>query len=59
MIGDSEGGGLNPARSIAAAMIEGGESILHVWLFVAAPLVGGALAGLAVRGVCGGRARGQ
>jgi aquaporin Z len=43
-----DAGSINPARSIAAAMMEGGRSIMHVWLFIFAPLMGGALAGAVV-----------
>lgn len=41
-------GSFNPARSLAAAMFEGGRSIYHVWLFVLAPLIGASLAGALV-----------
>jgi aquaporin Z len=37
---------LNPARSIATAVIEGGWAWQQIWLFILAPLVGGALGGL-------------
>ena len=36
---------LNPARSIATAVIEGGWALQQLWLFVLAPLVGGYLGG--------------
>lgn len=37
---------VNPARSIGPALFSGGAAIGQVWLFIAAPLAGGALAGL-------------
>lgn len=35
---------VNPARSIGAAVFQGGDALVQVWAFVLAPLVGGALA---------------
>ncbi|MEJ7794294.1 MAG: MIP family channel protein [Nocardioides sp.] len=40
------GGSVNPARSIGPALFAGGDAIAQVWLFVVAPLLGGAVAGL-------------
>lgn len=37
------GTSVNPARSIGPALFEGGRALSQVWLFIAAPLVGGAL----------------
>jgi aquaporin Z len=37
---------VNPARSIGPALFVGGEALADLWLFIVAPLVGGALAGL-------------
>lgn len=37
---------VNPARSIGPALFVGGKAIAQLWVFIAAPLVGGALAGL-------------
>ncbi len=37
---------LNPARSIATAMVEGGWALAQLWLFIVGPLVGGVLGGL-------------
>ncbi len=37
----------NPARSIGPALFAGSEAITQLWLFILAPLVGGAIAGLA------------
>jgi len=41
------GTGVNPARSFGPALWEGHEAIKQVWLFILAPLVGGALAAVA------------
>ncbi len=37
---------VNPARSIGPALFVGGAAISQLWVFILAPLVGGALAGL-------------
>ena len=37
---------VNPARSIGPALFEGGRAISQLWLFIVAPLAGGAVAGL-------------
>ena len=41
------GTSVNPARSIGPALFVGGEALKNVWVFIAAPLVGGALAACA------------
>lgn len=38
------GTSVNPARSLGPALIVGGTALHQVWLFILAPLVGGALA---------------
>ncbi len=38
---------VNPARSIASAVFVGGTAMAQLWVFIVAPLVGGALAGIA------------
>ncbi|MCL2341618.1 MAG: aquaporin [Firmicutes bacterium] len=38
------GTSVNPARSLAPAIFVGGEAIKQVWVFILAPLVGGAIA---------------
>lgn len=38
---------VNPARSIGPALFAGGAALSQLWLFIVAPLAGGALAGLA------------
>jgi aquaporin Z len=42
-----DGTSVNPARSIGPALLNGGQPLAHVWMFILAPLVGGALAALA------------
>jgi aquaporin Z len=37
-------GSVNPARSLGPALIVGGTALSQVWLFIVAPLVGGAVA---------------
>jgi aquaporin Z len=43
------GTSVNPARSLGPALIVGGDAIRQVWLFIVAPLVGGAAAALLFR----------
>lgn len=43
------GTSVNPARSLAPAVFEGGMALEHVWVFIIAPLVGSALAALVFR----------
>lgn len=38
---------VNPARSIGPALFVGGKALADLWLFIVAPLLGGALAGFA------------
>ncbi|MCD7978897.1 MAG: MIP family channel protein [Tannerellaceae bacterium] len=40
------GTSVNPARSIGPALFEGGVALSQLWLFIVAPLLGGALAAL-------------
>jgi aquaporin Z len=40
------GTSVNPARSLGPAIVVGGDAIRQVWLFIVAPLVGGAIAAL-------------
>ncbi len=42
---------VNPARSTGPALIEGGIALQQLWIFWAAPLIGGALGGLIYRTV--------
>lgn len=41
------GTSVNPARSIGPALFGGSEALKQLWLFIVAPLLGGALAGVA------------
>jgi glycerol uptake facilitator-like aquaporin len=38
---------MNPARSFGPAVLVGGQALADLWVFILAPLAGGALAGLA------------
>ena len=38
------GTSVNPARSIGPALFEGGKALAELWVFVAAPLLGAAIA---------------
>ena len=40
------GTSVNPARSIGPALMEGGQAMEQLWLFIVAPLLGGALSAL-------------
>jgi aquaporin Z len=40
---------VNPARSIGAALFQGGDALVQVWAFVVAPLAGGVLAAVVWR----------
>ena len=40
------GTSVNPARSIGSAVFAGGEALKNVWVFIVAPLAGGALAAI-------------
>ncbi len=48
------GTSVNPARSLGPALVIGGTALSQVWLFVLAPLVGGALAAVLHRVVYSG-----
>ncbi len=47
------GTSVNPARSIGPAIFAGGQALKDVWVFIAAPLLGGALAAYAWKGIAG------
>ena len=40
------GTSVNPARSLGPAIVVGGDALSQVWLFIVAPLVGGAIAAI-------------
>ena len=40
------GTSVNPARSLAPAVLQGGAALSNVWIFIVAPVVGAILAGL-------------
>jgi aquaporin Z len=41
-----DGASVNPARSFGPAVFDGTHAIEHVWLFIVAPLIGGAVAAI-------------
>ena len=43
------GTSVNPARSLAPAIFLGGEALRQIWVFILAPLVGGAIAAFAYK----------
>lgn len=45
------GTSVNPARSIAPAVFEGGQAVSDLWIFICAPLVGGILSALVWKGL--------
>ena len=45
------GTSVNPARSIGPALFAGGDALKDLWVFICAPLVGGALSALAWKGM--------
>ncbi|MDO9457722.1 MIP/aquaporin family protein [Nocardioides sp.] len=47
------GTSVNPARSISTVFFSGTDAIVQIWLFILAPIVGGALAGLAYPAIFG------
>jgi len=46
-----DGTSVNPARSLGPALFAGGSSLAHVWLFLVAPLIGAAVAAVAIRAI--------
>ena len=45
------GTSVNPARSLAPAVLQGGDALCNVWIFILAPIVGAIIAGLFYKGV--------
>jgi aquaporin Z len=48
------GTSVNPARSLGPALVVGGDALSQVWLFIVAPLIGGAIAAVVARSLIGG-----
>ena len=48
------GTSVNPARSLAPALIIGGEALQQVWVFIVAPIIGAIIAGLLHKGLYSG-----
>ena len=46
---DITGLSVNPARSLAPAVLVGGAALRQVWIFILAPIVGGILAALVAK----------
>ena len=46
------GTSVNPARSFGPALLLGGEALKQAWVFIAAPLAGGALAAVVYKIIC-------
>ena len=49
------GTSVNPARSLGPAIFQGGDALCQVWVFIIAPLIGGALASLFHKFVIAGK----
>jgi len=47
------GTSVNPARSLGPALVVGGEALAQLWLFIIAPLIGGAIAAVVARALTG------
>jgi len=45
------GTSVNPARSIAPAIFNGGEPLAQLWIFILAPFIGAALSALIWKGI--------
>ena len=41
-----DGASVNPARSFGPAIVQGGVALSQLWVFIVAPLIGGALAAI-------------
>lgn len=50
------GTSVNPARSFGPALLAGGDALAQVWVFLIAPLIGGALAALVYKFLSGKKA---
>ncbi len=47
------GTSVNPARSFGPALLAGGDALTNVWIFIVAPLIGGALAAIVYKLLAG------
>ena len=47
------GTSVNPARSIAPALFEGGRALSQLWLFIVAPFVGATLSAVVWKAIAG------
>lgn len=45
------GTSVNPARSIAPAVLQGGEALSQLWIFIVAPIVGAVIAAICWKGI--------
>lgn len=43
------GNSLNPARAIGPALFSGGAAVSQLWLYIVAPMIGGAIAGVVAK----------
>lgn len=48
-----DGTSVNPARALAPALLVGGQALNQVWVFIVAPLIGGALGTATYLGIHG------
>ena len=46
---------VNPARSLGVAWFAGGKALAQVWLFIVAPVIGAAIAGISYAAITGAR----
>ena len=53
------GTSVNPARSIGVGVFAGADAIVQLWLFILAPLLGGAIAGISLPAAVRPRSRGR
>ena len=44
---------VNPARSLGVAWFAGGAALAQVWMFIVAPMIGGAIAGASYAAITG------
>ncbi len=49
------GTSVNPARSLAPALVMGGQALSQVWVFIVGPAIGAVIAGLIYKFLCSGK----